>query len=116
MTSDEIHYKLLKRLEEDPHATQRQLAEEFGVSVGKTHYALKALVERGLIKAHNFRRSDNKLGYAYILTPSGVREKARLALRFLKRKRAEYDALWAEIEALRADLPADVEEPGEERG
>lgn len=110
MPSDEFHYQLMKRLEADPEASHRQLAEELGVSVGKTHYSLKALIERGWVKAGNFRRSDNKLAYAYYLTPQGVNEKARLALRYLRTKQAEYERLHAEIEALKQE----VEQGGED--
>ena len=97
MPTDEIHYHLLKRLAANPEATHRQLAEELGVSVGKTHYSLKALLERGWVKAGNFRKNDNKRAYAYQLTPRGMREKARLALRFLRHKQAEHERLKAEV-------------------
>ena len=109
MPTDEFHYQLLKRLEENPETSHRQLAEELGVSVGKTHYSLKALLEKGWVKAGNFRRSDNKLAYAYYLTPRGMNEKGRLALRFLRTKQAEYEQLHAEIEALKQE----VEQGGE---
>jgi EPS-associated MarR family transcriptional regulator len=83
--------------------SQRQLAQEMGVSVGKLNYCLKALVNVGMIKMGNFARSTHKLGYAYILTPSGIAEKSRVTTRFLARKEAEYEALKGEIEALRLE-------------
>ena len=79
---------------------QRELADALGVSVGKANYCLKALLEKGQIKVSNFRRSDNKLAYAYLLTPAGVSAKASLTVRFLRRKTAEYEALKEEIAAL----------------
>jgi EPS-associated MarR family transcriptional regulator len=80
--------------------TQRELGERVGVSLGAVNYCLKALIERGLVKAGNFSKSPNKLGYAYVLTPAGIAEKTVLTGRFLARKKAEYEALRAEIEAL----------------
>lgn len=84
--------------------SQRELAEALGVSLGKTNYCLRALLERGLIKMQNFRNSKNKAAYAYYLTPEGMRRKARLTAGFLKRKIAEYHALKGEIEKLRAEV------------
>lgn len=85
--------------------SQRELSKELGVSLGKTHYILSSLIEVGLVKADNFRRSDNKLGYAYLLTPKGIAEKAAVTARFLARKRREY----IEIEQQIADLTREVE-------
>ena len=104
MHSDEAHYHILKLLEDRPQISQRELAAELGMSLGKTHYCLRALVERGLVKANNFRRSDNKAAYAYLLTPSGIQEKLHITRRFLQRKQAEYDALHAQIAELKAAL------------
>ena len=101
---DHLHYHLLRRLAEDPAASQRQLARQLGVSVGKVNYCLQALVERGLVKAGNFYRSEHKRGYVYLLTPEGLREKAEVGRRFLQRKLAEYESLSAEIEQLRAEV------------
>lgn len=98
------HYELLRHLEINPEATQRELAQAMGLSVGKTHYALRALIDRGLVKAENCRRKDNKKAYLYKLTPQGVAEKSRLAMRFLQHKRAEYDALRKEIEQLEQEV------------
>ncbi len=106
MIDDETHYKILKLLQEDPHISQRALAEVLGVSLGKTNYCLKALIGRGLIKAKNFRNSSNKAAYAYFLTPMGMEEKASVAVRFLKRKMTEYETLREEIESLRSEVGA----------
>jgi len=108
MIDDETHYKILKLLQEDPHISQRALAEVLGVSLGKTNYCLKALIGRGLVKAKNFRNSNNKAAYAYFLTPGGIEEKARITIRFLKRKMAEHETLEREIIALRHEL--DIQE------
>ena len=102
--SEETHYRLLKRIEAQPDISQRQLAEELGVSVGKVNYCVKALVDKGWVKVGNFRNSENKLGYAYLLTPHGAAEKARITVRFLRRKVTEYEAIRAEIEELRREV------------
>lgn len=91
-------------LEEQPDLSQRQMAEELGVSLGAVNYCLKALAEKGQVKIRNFRAANNKLRYAYVLTPGGLAEKTRLTGRFLKRKMAEYEALKAEIEAIQESL------------
>lgn len=102
--SEERHLKLLKLLQEDPELSQRKLAEALGISLGATNYCLKALVERGWIKLGNFQKNPNKLGYLYLLTPSGLNAKARLTSEFLKRKLIEYDTLSKEIESLRREI------------
>ena len=104
--SDNVHYRLLKILEAQPKASQRQLAAALGISLGKINYCVKALLDQGWIKATNFKNSQHKLAYAYLLTPSGVDAKARLTARFLKQKIAEYEALKAEIEQLSAEVSA----------
>lgn len=109
--SDDVHYRLLKLLQEHPDATQRQLAEALGISLGKANYCIRALLERGWIKANNFKNSRNKLAYAYVLTPSGIDAKARITARFLKRKLAEYEALKTEIAALRRDVAQQTAPP-----
>ena len=106
MLDDETHYKILKLLQEAPHISQRALAEALGVSLGKANYCLKALIGRGLVKARNFRNSNNKATYAYFLTPMGAEEKAKVTIRFLKRKMTEYEALEHEIAALRREMEA----------
>lgn len=100
---DSTHYKVLKLIEAEPAITQRELARRMGVSVGKTNYCLKALIDKGFVKLRNFRRSDNKLAYAYLLTPSGIDEKSRLTLAFLRMKEAEYEQIKREIAELRAE-------------
>lgn len=100
---EEAFYRALRVLAEQPHTSQRELAREMGVSLGKTHYCLKALLDKGLVKALNFRNSRNKLGYVYQITPAGVAAKAQLTGRFLRRKMAEYEALRREIEQLRLE-------------
>ena len=102
--SDDVRFRILRVLEGKPDLSQRQIAIELGVSVGAVNYCLRALAEKGQIKVRNFRSSDNKLRYAYLLTPRGVTEKTRLTGSFLKRKMAEYEALKAEIEALNGTL------------
>ena len=103
MLTDEIRYRILRELERNPQLSQRELAGSLGVSVGKTNYCLKALVAKGLVKVENFRRSGNKLAYAYQLTPHGIADKARVTQRFLKLKLREYDELRSEIEELRRE-------------
>jgi EPS-associated MarR family transcriptional regulator len=101
MQSDEMRYKLLKLLKANPELSQRELASELGVSLGKANYCLKALIEKGLIKAVNFKNSRSKMAYLYLLTPRGAEEKTRVAVRFLQRKAAEYEELRIEIEEMR---------------
>lgn len=103
MLPDPHHYKLLKLIEANPAIQQREMAKAMGVSLGKANYCLKALVQKGLVKMDNFRRNDNKLGYIYLLTPSGIETKARLTVSFLKHKVAEYEAIRNEIEELRRE-------------
>ena len=100
---DETHLKVLRLLESTPNINQRKLAESLGVSLGKTNFCLNALLDKGLVKMENFRTSTRKLNYAYLLTPSGIAEKAILTKRFLKRKVEEYEALKAEIELLKQE-------------
>jgi EPS-associated MarR family transcriptional regulator len=107
MRTEENTFKTLRVLERNPRLTQRQLAAELGVSLGKTHYILKSLVDVGLVKLENFQRSNNKLGYAYLLTPKGMAEKAAITIRYLARKQEEYSALKREIEVLRSELDAE---------
>ena len=100
----EYDYRILEKLEDQPDISQRELAEHLGVSVGKANFVLSALIDRGLVKAENFKKSNNKAGYLYLLTPKGLTEKVRITARFLQRKQAEYDRLKAEIEQLEAKL------------
>ena len=102
--ADEAQLALLRLLNEQPELSQRELSQALGLSLGKTHYVLHALLDRGLVKVRNFRRNDNKLGYAYFLTPTGLGEKLSMTRRFLARKEAEFEQLQLAIAALRAEL------------
>ena len=99
----EIHLKILKHIESNPQISQRQLAQELGVSVGKINYCVQALIAKGWVKAGNFKRSANKMSYLYLLTPAGIDEKAKLIASFLKRKIAEHKIITQEIEQLKRD-------------
>lgn len=103
MLDKTTHYGLLKTLEENPGLSQRDLAKRLGISLGKVNFCLNALVGKGSLKINNFRKSDNKLAYAYLLTPRGVEEKARITVQFLKYKVQEYERLRAEIEELQRE-------------
>lgn len=102
--ADELSVAILRRLADSPQASQRELARETGVSLGKINYALRALIDKGWVKAGNFSRNPNKLGYAYLLTPSGIEAKVALTRNFLARKMREYDCLRVEIEHLQSEL------------
>ena len=99
----EIHYKLLRLLQANPGMSQREAASELGVSLGKVNYCLRALMRKGWVKATNFKNSQNKVGYLYVLTPRGLEEKATLTVRFLGVKIREFEALRAEIEQMRKE-------------
>ncbi len=100
----EIHLKILSQLEKDPQITQRALANALGVSLGKANYCMKALIKKGMVKAENFKNSDNKRAYLYVLTPKGIEAKAHISMRFLQRKIEEYETLRMEIEQLKSEL------------
>src|SRR5690606_3629067 len=100
---EESYLKVLRLLEENPRLNQRELSEALGVSLGKTNYCLRALLDKGLIKIQNFRNNQNKLSYAYLLTPVGVTAKAELTVRFLSVKMQEYEALKLEIAQLKRE-------------
>jgi len=102
--NQELSIKIIRELEKAPEQSQRALSKRCGVSLGSIHYCINALVEKGYVKARNFKNAQNKLAYAYILTPSGINLKKELTLAFLKRKQAEYEALQKEIKALEKDL------------
>ena len=106
-TRGELRLRVLRALEANPELSQRQLAAELGVSLGGVNYALKALVERGFVKAGNFRKSGSKVAYFYVLTPQGVAEKMSLATVFLGRKLEEYEVLRQEIDALKGEVGSD---------
>ncbi len=101
---EDTYFRVMHILQENPDLTQRELAEQLGVSVGGLNYCLKALMEKGLVKMQNFNQSKNKFGYVYLLTPKGMTEKTALTHRFLKRKKEEYEALKVEIEALKSEV------------
>ena len=100
---EDVRFRVLRLLEENPEFSQRDIARHLGVSLGAVNFCLSALVEKGHVKVNNFRAADNKLRYAYLLTPKGIAEKAALTSRFLRRKLREYEALRLEIEALVED-------------
>ncbi len=104
MLTDEHRYQILKLLEARPDLNQRAVAAELGISLGKVNYCLRALIEKGLLKANNFRNNQNKRAYAYFLTPKGMEEKTRITVQFLRLKVAEYESLNQEIERLRAEV------------
>jgi EPS-associated MarR family transcriptional regulator len=103
MLTEEVRYRLLKLLEPNPQLSQREVARELGISLGKANYCLKALVDRGWIKAANFKNSKNKAAYMYLLTPRGIEEKTRVTARFLQCKMQEYEALRDEIKQIRVE-------------
>lgn len=98
--AQDAHLRVLRAIEANPSLSQRELAKELGISLGKTNYCLQALLEKGWIKAKNFKNNKNKIAYRYLLTPSGIDHKSRLTLRFLESKRKEYEALKREIDQL----------------
>ena len=107
--ASEAHYRVLRALEDNPKISQRELANQLDISLGKANYCLKALIDKGWVIARNFRNSQNKLAYAYVLTPNGINKRAQLTLRFLERKRKEFESLKHEI----ADLDAEVQNMNE---
>lgn len=108
----EAHFRLLKALEQHPEYSQRDLAEATGFSLGRTNYVIHALMEKGFLKVGRFLKADNKLTKtAYILTPSGIRHRMELTQGYIERKKAEYEALRAELESLRQEVPEAFEGP-----
>ena len=103
MNNQDIRLDLLRKLDSNPQFTQRELSREMGVSLGKVNYCIKKLNEKGLVKLTNFNHNPNKMGYAYLLTPSGIEEKSRLTFSFLKRKIIKYEILKKEINALQLE-------------
>jgi EPS-associated MarR family transcriptional regulator len=106
--SDE-YYKLMRLLEANPEMSQRELARELGISLGKVNYCLQALIKKGWIKVRNFTNSQSKAAYMYLLTPRGIEQKAQLTVRFLRVKMREYEALRAEIKQMRREAKSDAE-------
>jgi EPS-associated MarR family transcriptional regulator len=103
-SKEDTRFRVLRLLQDKPDLTQREIAEALGISLGGVNYCLHALASKGLVKIRNFRNSNNKMGYTYLLTPKGISEKTALTARFLKRKMGEYEALKAEIEALELEI------------
>ena len=99
----ETHLKILKNIQINPEVSQRELAQELGVSVGKVNYCIRALIDKGFVKAGNFKRNTDKLSYLYILTPKGIEERASLTASFLKRKISEHEIITQEIAQLKRD-------------
>jgi EPS-associated MarR family transcriptional regulator len=104
MNNRDIRLDLLRRLKSNPEYTQRDLSRDMGVSLGKVNYCLKKFTERGLVKLTNFKNNTNKMGYVYLLTPSGIEEKSRLTFLFLKNKSIEYEILKKEIDDLKLEI------------
>ncbi len=103
VSREQNQYQILKSLEQDSRSTQRQLSNNLGVSLGKVNYCIKSLIEKGFIKVNNFRNSNNKIQYSYLLTPKGIDEKAKLTLDFIRIKTQEYDTLKQEIDSLKQE-------------
>jgi len=101
MPNQQSKYQLLKSLEQDANLTQRQLSEELGISLGKVNYCLNSLIQKGFVKINNFKNSNHKLQYSYLLTPKGIEEKTKLTIEFLKVKTEEYEALKEEVERIK---------------
>ncbi len=95
---DKDTFEILRKIEKNPKATQRQIASELSFSLGKINYCLKALKKKGLVKISNFSKSENKIKYMYVLTPKGLAEKSKITMRFLKEKMREYEELKKEIQ------------------
>lgn len=104
----DVRFRIMRLLQRNPEMSQRVLSKELGISLGAVNYCLNALVEKGQLKIRNFRSSNRKTRYAYVLTPKGLAEKTALTSQFLQRKMKEYDALKAEIESLQEDLELGV--------
>ena len=102
--STEIHLKVLREIKGNPEITQRELAQQLNISLGKVNYCLKALIDRGWVKAKNFKNSNNKAAYAYLLTPKGIEEKAKITVRFLRKRMNDYEQIKREIAILEAEV------------
>ena len=98
MKDDQDHFNVLRKIQDKPESTQRELAEDLGFSLGKINYCLNALKSKGLVKISNFKKNPNKVGYIYILTPKGIAEKTKLTINFMKMKMKEYEELKKEID------------------
>jgi len=100
MPNQQSKYQLLKSLEQDANLTQRQLSKELEISLGKVNYCLQSLIQKGFVKINNFKNSNHKIQYSYLLTPTGIEEKTKLTIEFLKTKTIEYETLKKEVEKL----------------
>lgn len=105
---EDLQFKVLRLLERRPDLSQREIAQEVGVSLGAVNFCVKALIEKGHIKLANFKASKNKIGYVYVLTPSGITHRAKLAVRFIERKVTQYEAMRTELDQLRAEFSEDL--------
>ena len=101
MKDNQDHFEVLRKIQNRPNSTQRELASELGFSLGKLNYCLKALQKKGLVKIENFKKNPNKINYFYVLTPAGLAEKTKLTINFMKRKMKEYDELKKELQEKR---------------
>lgn len=100
---EDARYRVLRLLQDDPNISQRDIADKLGISLGGVNYCMRGLIEKGLVKLKNARKSERKLQYAYLLTPRGIAEKSEMTARFLRRRMREYEALKVEIEAVSTD-------------
>ena len=98
MKDNQDHFQVLRKIQNKPKSSQRELAKELGFSLGKLNYCIKALQQKGLVKIENFKKNPNKLNYFYALTPEGIAAKTKLTINFMKKKMAEYDELKSEME------------------
>jgi EPS-associated MarR family transcriptional regulator len=105
---EDTYFRVLRMLQDNPDLTQREIAQQLGVSTSGMNYCLNALIDKGWVKVQNFSQSKNKFGYIYVLPPRGIAEKAMLADRFLNRKMTEYEQLHTEIESLKAESTKNV--------
>ena len=97
MQKKQDHFDVLRKIQNKPESTQREMAEGLGFSLGKLNYCLKALEQKGLVKIKNFKNNPNKINYFYVLTPKGISEKTKLTINFMKKKMREYDELKSEL-------------------
>ena len=98
MKENQDHFEVLRKIQKKPNSTQRELAEELGFSLGKLNYCIKALQKKGLVKIENFKKNPKKINYFYVLTPTGIAQKTKLTINFMKRKMKEYDELKSELD------------------
>ena len=97
MKINQEQFQILRKVSKKPSSSQRELANELDISLGKINFILNELKKKGLIKINNFKKNKNKVGYLYVLTPKGIAEKTKLTINFMKLKMREYDELKKEI-------------------